>query len=167
MLLLFSTSSFAQVTVTADASAMIVSPITLIWESDMEFANVAVQSGTGGTVVLDPINPIVRGTSENAFGGCTLPIVPGEIPAAAEFTVGGMVDYTYSITLPVSCLLTRVSGTETMTVNTFTSDPTPTGDLGSTGTQTLYVGATLNVSAAQVPGHYVAITDFPVTVNYN
>jgi hypothetical protein len=170
VLLLFTTGSFAQVTVTADASAMIVAPITMVWESDLEFANVAVQAGTGGTVVMAPINPITRGivAGEMAYGGCTLPLISGETAAAAEFNVAGEVDYHYTITLPASCIITRTGGLgETMTVNAFTSNPTSPGDLGATGTQTLYVGATLNVAAGQVPGHYEAVTDFPVTVNYN
>jgi hypothetical protein len=53
-----------------------------------------------------------------------------------------------------------------MTVNTFTSTPTPTGTLTG-GTETLRVGATLNVGASQPAGTYVSGTPFTVTVNYN
>ena len=35
------------------------------------------------------------------------------------------------------------------------------------GTQTLNVGATLNVTAAQPAGSYTNATGVPVTVNYN
>jgi hypothetical protein len=41
-----------------------------------------------------------------------------------------------------------------MTVNGFTSTPSATGTLSSGGTQTLTVGATLNVAAAQAVGTY-------------
>ena len=52
-----------------------------------------------------------------------------------------------------------------MTATTFTSDPSGTGTLTG-GTQTLNVGATLNVAAAQPAGTYVSGA-FDVTVNYN
>jgi Domain of unknown function (DUF4402) len=56
-----------------------------------------------------------------------------------------------------------------MLVKTFTSIPTPAngGALGANGTQTIYVGATLQVGAGQFPGTYTNSTGFPVTVNYN
>ena len=48
----------------------------------------------------------------------------------------------------------------------FTSTPSATGAL-TAGTQTLNVGATLNVAAAQASGIYVSGTPFTVTVVYN
>jgi hypothetical protein len=54
-----------------------------------------------------------------------------------------------------------------MTVNTFTSSPSVTGALSTGGTQTLTVGATLNVAAGQAAGTYTNATGVPVTVNYN
>jgi hypothetical protein len=51
-----------------------------------------------------------------------------------------------------------------MAVNTFTSNPSGTGTL-SGGTQTLNVGATLNVAVGQLPGVYSG--QFTVMVNYN
>ncbi len=53
-----------------------------------------------------------------------------------------------------------------MTVDTWTSSPTPTGTLTG-GTETLTVGATLNVGASQAAGTYISGTPFDVTVNYN
>jgi len=67
--------------------------------------------------------------------------------------------------LPTTVNIT--SGSNTMTVNTFTSSPATTGTLSSGGTQDLKVGATLNVSAAQAAGTYTNSTAVPVTVNYN
>jgi hypothetical protein len=56
-----------------------------------------------------------------------------------------------------------------MTVNTFASSPSGAGlVLSGAGTQTVTVGATLNVSGSQVPGTYTTgATPFTVTVNYN
>jgi hypothetical protein len=53
-----------------------------------------------------------------------------------------------------------------MTVDTWTSTPTPTGTLTG-GTQTLTVGATLHVAGSQLAGVYSSATPFDVTVNYN
>ena len=86
--------------------------------------------------------------------------------AAASFTVSGQGSYTYAITLPSSCVITD-AGSHTMTVNGFTSTPATTGLLSAGGSQTLTVGATLNVSAAQAAGTYTNATGVPVTVNYN
>jgi hypothetical protein len=124
----------------------------------MNFCNVAVQTATGGTVVMTPAG--VRSTT----GGVTLPVINGTV-TAASFTVTGQGTYTYAITLPAAAL-TLTSGANTMTATTFTSTPSATGAL-TAGTQTLNVGATLNVAAAQAAGIYVSGTPFNVTVNYN
>jgi hypothetical protein len=154
----FSTATFAQATATATATATIVTPISITKTVDMNFGNVAVQTGTGGTVVMTPAG--VRSTT----GGVTLPSTIGTV-AAASFTVNGQGAYTYAITLP-STALTLTSGANTMTATVFTSTPSATGAL-TAGTQTLNVGATLNVAAAQPAGVYVSGTPFNVTVNYN
>jgi len=157
----FSTTSFAQVGVstTATASGTIVVPIAITKTVDMNFGNVAV-NGFAGTVVLAPAG------TRTATGGVTLPATSGTI-AAAEFTVTGQTGYTYSITLP-STATTVTSGSNNMTVNVFTSNPADGTAVLTGGTQTLKVGATLNVGAGQAAGTYVsAPTGFEVKVNYN
>jgi hypothetical protein len=155
----FSTGISAQATATATATATIITPIAITKDINMNFGNLAVQALTGGTAVLSPAGAITT------TGGVTSPATQGAI-AAASFTVTGDGNRTFSITLPASVVLTRNTGTETMTANAFTSNPTPTGTLAS-GTATLTVGATLTVAAAQMPGVYVSGTPFSVTVNYN
>lgn len=156
----FSASSFAQVTATATASATIVTPIAISKVLDLNFGNVAVQSTTGGTVILTP-----AGTrSTGGAGGVTLPASVGTV-TAASFTVTGTTGYTFSITLPATPT-TVTSGSNNMTVSAFTSTPTAIGTLTS-GTQTVLVGATLNVAAGQAAGTYLSAVAFPVTVNYN
>ena len=156
----FSNSSFAQATATASASATIITPITIVKNVDMNFGNVAVSASLAGTVVLAPAGTRTTGGA----GGVTLPSTTGTV-AGADFTVSGQGSYTYAITLPSSATLSN--GTNTMTVNAFTSVPSVTGTLTSGGTQDLKVGATLNVSAAQAAGLYTNATGVPVTVNYN
>ncbi|MCF6408017.1 DUF4402 domain-containing protein [Chitinophaga filiformis] len=153
------TAAHAQETASATATATIVTPISITKDVDMNFGNVAVQSTTGGTVVLTPAG------TRSATGGVTLPTTATGTVTAASFTVSGTSGYSYAITLP-STALTITSGSNTMTVTTFTSDPSGTGTLTG-GSEVVNVGATLNVSAAQAAGTYVSATPFDVTVNYN
>ena len=54
-----------------------------------------------------------------------------------------------------------------MTVNTFLSNPSAIGTLSTGGSQTLNVGATLNVNFPQGAGTYTNNSDLTVWVNYN
>jgi len=155
-----SNSSFAQASASASASATIVTPITIAKATDMNFGNVAVSATNPGTVILS-----TGGVRSTGGTGVTLPAVTGTV-AAASFTVSGQANYTYAITLPSSVTITD-AGSHTMTVNAFTSNPSGTGTLSSGGTQTLNVGATLNVAAAQAAGTYTNATGVAVSVNYN
>lgn len=152
-------ASHAQSTASATSTATIVTPITITKTVDMNFGNVAVSASSPGTVVLDPAG------SRTPSGGVTLPAVTGTV-AAASFDVAGQANYTYTITLPAGTH-TITSGVNSMNVDTFTSSPSTTGTLSASGTETLTVGATLNVSAGQASGTYVSGTPFDVTVNYN
>lgn len=152
----FSVNTFAQVTASASATATIVTPITITKTVDMNFGNL--YSAAAGTVTIDPAGTRTVG------GGVTL--APGGTVTAAAFTVGGTAGVIYSITLPPAAT-TITDGTNTMTVDTWSSNPTPTGTIGGGGTETLTVGAVLHVGAAQPAGIYVSATPFDVTVNYN
>lgn len=156
-------SVYAQTqSVTGNATALLITPIAIVKNVDMDFGNLAVSPSLSGTVVLTPSSTRSTGGS----GGVTLPATTGTI-SAADFTVSGQPGYTYTITLPTSATLSDGSG-HTMVVNTFTSNPNSTGTLSAgAGTQDLTVGATLNVDAGQIPGTYTNSSAVPVTVNYN
>ena len=158
VMLASATMANAQSTATATATATVITPISISKTADMSFGNLAVQSSTGGTVVLAPAG------TRTSTSGVTLPAAAGTVTAAA-FTVNGSGSSTYAITLPSSVTLTRASGTETMSAASFTSNPSSTGALSS-GTQNISVGATLTVAAGQVAGTYNS-GNFDVTVNYN
>jgi len=156
---LISGTAFTQVTASATAEATILEPISITKTVDMNFGNLAVNA-TSGTIVLTPES------ARSATGGVTfLPSNAGTI-TAASFTVSGLEDATYSITLPATATVITNSGGDDMTVDNWTSTPTPTGTLTG-GTQILNVGATLNVPASSPAGVYVSGTPFNVTVNYN
>lgn len=158
VMIAFTANAFGQATATATAT--IVSPITIVRVTDMNFGNVVTSAATG-TVVLTPA--AVRSTTG---GASILAAQPGTV-TAATFTVGGTAGFTYSISLPASVSIDDPGLGAPMTVDTFTSTPTPTGTIGAGGTQTLQVGATLNVGANQVGGVYTSAAPFTVTVNYN
>ena len=150
-------SLFAQSVANANIAATIVTPISISKTLDVNFGNVSV-SGTAGTVILTPTG------TRTATGGVSLPTTTGTL-TAATFTISGQGTYTYAITLP-SSPVTITNGGNVMTINNFTSSTLGAGTL-SAGSQTLTVGATLNIAGNQPAGTYVSPTPFNVTVNYN
>ena len=150
----------AQVSATATGTATVITPIAITSSGNMSFGNIAVSPTLSGTVVLSPAAVRTTGGSN----GVTLPAVTGTV-SAASFNVTGLGSSTYSITLPSSYIISD-GASHSMTVDTFTSTPSSTGVLTS-GAQTIKVGATLNVAAAQAAGTYTNAAGFPVQVNYN
>ena len=114
-----------------------------------------VAGATSGTAVVTPAGSrtLTGGVTAGNSGGIT----------SASFTVTGLPLFTYAITLPGSTSIT--AGGNSMTVNTFTSTPSGSGQLGVLGSQALTVGATLVVGASQASGSYSGT--FNVTVVYN
>ncbi len=152
----------AQASASATTSAEIITPIGITKVTDMNFGIIAANDALG-TVVLDTNDG--RTSSQFTFPGNT-----GTVNSA-KFTVTGDTNYTYAITLPSSAItLTHTDNVTTMSVGTFTSNPSSTGTL-TAGTQDLFVGATLNIAASQKAGVYTNSTvgagGLEVTVNYN
>jgi hypothetical protein len=128
--------------------------------ANMNFGNIY-SSATAGTIILSPNAAATR----TPGGGLGATVAPGGVPSAARFTVSGTPTVTYGITLPAGPL-TLTSGVNSIDVINFTSSPSPTGTIGGGGTETLYVGATLDVQISQAAGVYTG-PNFDVTVNYN
>jgi hypothetical protein len=130
--------------------------IGLVKTADLAFGDLT-SGATAGTVRITPAG------ARSRTGGVTL---LASTFGAASFTVStpsGSRNYT--IILPASTTLTSGGGF-TMTVNTFLSNPSGSGTTSAaTHTQTLNVGATLQVGANQRPGTYTGM--FTVTVNQN
>lgn len=154
------TSAFGQNAASnATAQATIVQPINLSKVRDLSFGIIS-PGETSGTVVIAP----TAASTRIASGGATLPPGSGTVHSAI-FIASGANGSTYSITLP-SAAITLSDGTNLMTVDNFTSVPSGSGSF-TPGSQTIYVGATLNVNANQEAGDYESTQDFEVTVNYN
>lgn len=158
VMLAFATSTFAQLSATATATATIVTPLSITNTANMNFGNVAV-GGALGTVVLTPAG------GRSTTGGCALPTVAGTV-TAASFDIVGEPGTSYGITLPAGAT-TITSGTDNMTVDTWSGSIASPSTLPVGGTETLNVGATLHVGANQPTGTYVSGTPFTVTIFYN
>ena len=139
---------------TGTATATVIAPIAIAAAAtDLAFGNVVPDPGTPDIVTITPAGA----RSCGALLTCT-----GTF-SRADFAVTGESGATYAITLPGSATVTA-PGPVTMTVNSFDSTPTPTGTLTG-GAETLFVGATLQVTAGQAVGAYTGT--YTVTVDYN
>lgn len=149
---------------TATASGTVVSPIAIAAAANLAFGNFA--PGAGGTVTVS--------TSGARTGSGTV-LMGASTPTAARFNITGAASTTYSITHSGTTVLTNTTGTgaETMALAKFsdltagnaTTGNAVSGTLDGAGAQSLYVGGTLSVGAAQVPGVYTGTVI--ATVEYN
>src|SRR5665811_1619631 len=115
----FATTSFAQnPSATALTSATIVTPIAITKNTDMNFGNIV--AGAAGTVDLSVLNA-------RTATGVTLPTATPGTVSAAVFTVTGLANSTYAITLPSS--FTILGAGTPMTVDNFVSTPSSTSTL--------------------------------------
>lgn len=148
-------------TATANASASIKPKIQITKTADLSFGDLVVDTG-GGTATVSPAGTIsTTGVNVQSLGGTI---------SAASFNVTGAPSRAFLITLPVSGTITCTGGgtcavgTDTITVNTFVSNPASPATLDGAGTATLDVGATLQLTGSEPDGNYSGT--FNVTVQY-
>jgi len=139
----------------------IATPFYIAKKADLNFGNLKVSAIKDGIIIVTPDNNLITEQISRA----KIQRIK-EQGTAACFTVTGLPDYTYAITLPESCILTD-ENSHAITANKFTSTPSVTGTLDSNGIGELHVGATFNVFSEQDPGSYTNLTDVAVTINYN
>ncbi len=139
---------------TANSTVTILAPVTITKTADLVFGTVSAGT-TAGTVVMSTAG------ARSVTGGAVLSSTA--TGNAAAFNLTGNANSTYAITLPTS---TTLAGPGTsMTLNTFTSNPSTTGTFNGSGSATLAVGGTLSIGANQTAGSYTG--SFSVTVDYN
>ena len=115
-------------------------------------------AGVGGSVT------VATSGARSASGGVLL--IPSSAGAAAQFTVTGDANATYTIQLPANDFVKLTGPGGDMVINEFTGNPSgAAGQLSAGGSQALLVGGTLNVASGQVAGQYSG--SFSVTVDYN
>lgn len=142
-------------TETTTVEASIVSTINIVARNGIVFGDIGA-SAIPGTVTID-----VDG-SRTSTGGATINSNTAGTPAT--FEISGDPNALYVITLPDSIVITSAAG-DSMTVDNFTSAPTISGQLDSSGKQNLNVGARMNVGSFQPFGAYTGI--MTTTVEYN
>jgi hypothetical protein len=155
----------AQVTATADAT--VIAPIAIANTIPLSFGKFAPGAALGTVIVS------TSGTRTKT--GAVILSSIGPTISAAKFDVTGDANATYSISHTGTTTLTNTTGVgaETMALTKFsdllaanaTSGDATTGTLSASGTQSIYVGGTLAVAAAQVAGVYTGTAI--VTVEYN
>jgi len=146
----------------AGTMATIITPIAISKTADLDFGNIA-SGATSGVVTLPPSPTPARTTS----GGAMIPsAIPGN-PSAAAFAVSGHPNATYSIILPTSVTLTRLTGSETIEIHTFITANGQTGMLDASGQDQITVGATMDLNANQTSGVYQNQHGLTITVAYN
>jgi hypothetical protein len=142
----------------AEGRAAVLEPLSLLNVEELSFGNLF-SGPSAGTVVIDP-----NDGSRTVTGG----VVPlGGVFHPARFLGAGAPNTNVAIVREPrgSITLTRISGTETMTVDDFTVD----GDgkpraLGQQSQFEFFIGGRLNVGANQAQGTYVGT--FEVIVDY-
>jgi len=145
----------AQASATANATATVVEVITIDKTADLDFGTFA--SGLSkGSVIMG-----ADGTRYQE-GGVVLLDADGGNPAI--FIVHGTANGKYFVTLPAdeSVTLTSSSGTEQMTIASFTHNAA-TGTLDNNGQATFNVGGVLTVAPNQPAGVYTGTFDVIVT----
>lgn len=135
--------------------ALILFPVSVLKTKDMDFGFLTVGT-VAGTAILEP-----NADALSTTGGV---VAIGGVPHSAEFAGSALSSAVVNIKVPNQATLTRVSGTETMTVNNFTVQGQSKRLLAKAQSFTFRVGGTLNVAANQVEGVYVGT--FDVTVQY-
>jgi Domain of unknown function (DUF4402) len=137
------------------ATVTLVHPLTLLKTADLDFGTLIVNGA--GTAVINPVSNV-----ETTTGGV---VMAGGTPHGAAFTGAATGLSLIFVQQPTgSVTLTRVGGTQTMSVSNFTMQ---NGNLYLTlvtGAFSFRVGGTLNVAAGQLDGNYVGT--FDVTATY-
>ncbi len=143
----------ASTTGTGNASAVIVSPLSVSETAGMNFGDIDASGGAGTVIVSTAGAASVTGSVAMVNSG-------PDTPSADLFTIGGLSGASYTLSLPASATLT--SGVNTMTVDTFTASSTNSYVLTG-GSDTLAVGGTLHVAAGQAAGTYTGTYNLTVT----
>jgi len=147
------TSSASQTLTNLPAGAIIEIPLTLTKEMDLNFG-AAISGSSAGTLTL-----AASGTATRTVTGGVRLLSDGYVNAA-RFTVSGDADRSFSISLPSSVTIAGPSGAS-MSLTNFTEN---SGNVLNGGTNSFYVGATLNMNARQRGGSYSGT--FSVSVDY-
>ncbi|GGE77200.1 hypothetical protein CR103_07125 [Massilia psychrophila] len=148
------------------SAAVLATPVVVTKTADLSFGKFA--AGTAGSITIS-----TSGT--RSVSGGVLAFADGPAMTAAAFVVSGAPGAAYSITHSGTATLSRLGGVDTMLMTKSsaggaagaangTTNAAP-GSVLNNGSQTIYIGATLDVGAGQAGGSYSGT--LAVTVEYN
>lgn len=146
---------------TATTTGTVVTPITIAMATNLNFGEFAAHTANPGTVTI---------STAGAASATEAVLTNSASAVAASFSVAGQANASYSISITDNDL-THTDGVTTMAlatkhdVDATTADSPASGTLDGTGAQTIYVGGTLTVAAAQAAGTYSGT--ITATVEYN
>ncbi|MGM0932633.1 MAG: DUF4402 domain-containing protein [Bacteroidota bacterium] len=151
---IISGSAFAQnpaVSTQANASADIVSPITIDQVADLNFGKIIPSSTQATTIILGQDGAVDATSTGNSINTSN--------QNAAEFTINATNTYTFSVNIPAEITLTGTGDDMLVTL-----DPSlPAANNTSEGDPiTLLVGGTLDVGLNQLEGNYTSTFDVSV-----
>lgn len=144
----------------AQASATIITKITLAKVTDMSFGEIV-----ANTVSTDVSLGLTNNLSiESGTGKATL--FPGTSGTTATFSTTGEAGRNYAITLPANNTITLAgpTGSTPMQVNNFMTSTLTGNAINTSGEGDFSVGAVLTVGANQLAGDYSG--NYAVTVTY-
>jgi hypothetical protein len=139
----------------AQARAKVASPIAMTAVKDLDFTTLTVTSAGTATVRADTEALSTSGGVQRVIG----------TPSAAHFEIAAARFAVLLVRPPSSTLtLTRVGGTETMTVSNWTTNSGLFRIVPANGVLDIAVGGQLNVNANQAEGVYTG--QFTILVDY-
>lgn len=153
----FALNANAASSISGNASAVIAGALDITETTPLNFGGI-VQNAAGGTVVVPANGGAVSytGSITAADAGATRGV----------FAVTGDNSATYAVSLPTSFTIDDGIVTDTMTVDTITTDSlSGTNTLDGTGNDDVYVGGTLNVVGTEANNAYSGT--FTISVSYN
>lgn len=151
--LAFSGAANAAASATANANAEILSTISVVKDQDMDFGQIAVNGADTLVISADEGNP----------AACPTNLICAGARAPAKFTISGTAGVgTTAAVRQASVSLT--SGTNSMTLNSFTVFFPNGNTLNASGDAQVNVGGSLAVGAGQAAGLYTG--SFDVDVEY-
>jgi hypothetical protein len=143
---------------TMNGTATIIQPIAITSSSTLAFGNILADATNAGTVVISPV------TGASTLTGVTRPGSAVGTISAASFTVTGASGLAYAVSFGESSVTLSDGGNNRMTMSSFTTSSANNFNLTG-GSDTLKLGGTLAVGAAQAPANYSGSVS--VTVAYN
>ncbi len=129
--------------------------------------NIAVSTATGmvfGDMTSGPLGgAVVMNTDGLRVATGSVELNSSSVSSPATFTISGTPNSTYTVALPTSVTLSD-GGANRMIVTNLLSDPDASGQLSSSGVQSVTIGGTLNIGANQGFGNYSG--SMAVVINY-